>query len=150
MPTIDQVITKYVQLRDEQAQMSARHEEELAPIVSAMDKIKQWLLAKLNEEGAQNFKTPAGTAYKVVKTSVTVGNEIEFRRFIMQPAVSALAEQFKIDASIVEGVLSTFCQWGLADFRAGKKGITEYVEEGHMPPPGINIKQFVDLNVKRA
>jgi hypothetical protein len=148
-PPIDAVIRKYIELRDEQAAICERHKQELEPISEQMGKLEAWLMAKLDAEGAQNFKTDAGTAFKNTSTSATVGDDQAFKRFLLQPFFEQLLP-YVGDASRLEAITNEFIRWGLADLRAGKTGIMSFIEEGNPIPPGINIKQFVKVNVRRA
>lgn len=140
--TAEQVIAKYIELRNQRTLLTKKHEEELAPTVAAMQKIELWLLAKLNEAGANSLNTNAGTAFKVLHTSVTMADPQVFKRFVLGPA----AEAFGIDV----GSFIDLVKWDVVDFRAGKKGIQEFMEQHDSVPPGVNVSQNTGISVRRA
>ena len=70
--TPEELIKKYVALRDRKAEVAARHKEELAPFATAMDAIEVKLMTVLQQQSATSLKTAAGTAYKQGWTSARV------------------------------------------------------------------------------
>lgn len=138
---VDEVIQKYIELRDEKTEIGKRHEAELVPIGEKMRAIEAWLLAKLNQDGVNAFNTEAGTAFKTVQTSVSLADAHVFKLFILAP----LAEAFGIDAAAA----ATMIRWDVTDLRAGKKGIQDYLEHTNEVPPGVNLTQNTAVSVRR-
>ena len=60
---LDQIVEHYVALRNQKADIEARHKEELEPVKRDMALIEAALLKHLQGMGAKNIKTPHGTAY---------------------------------------------------------------------------------------
>ncbi len=124
---LSEVIDKYVALRDQKRTMVREHEEALKPIDDKLNKIETWLLGRMNEDGVENYKTEFGTAYKTIKTSVTMADRDMFKDFVFSSSVPL---------------------WNLVDFRASKKGVEEFLEDSEEIPPGLNITRVTTVNVR--
>ena len=159
MATIEEVVNRYIALRDEAAVIAKRHKEELAPINDKMEKIETWLLAKMNQDGVDSYKTPVGTPYKSVTNSVTLEDSHVFKQFVLVPGAKAIQDYLTnlgitgLKASELDSFLSflnTSIPWNLVDFRAGKKGIEEYIEHTGLTPPGVKVSSFTKVNIRRS
>jgi hypothetical protein len=156
MPTIEEIVDKYVQLRDRKAEISKRHVEELAPYNEGMENIEKWILNKMNEDGVQNYKTDAGTAYKATTTTVKMVDAKAFKEAIFAPAaerlISLLGVSGDMDALLgeVQNIILESALWDMVDFRAGKKGIQAHLEEKESLPPGVTVDSFTTLNIRRS
>lgn len=126
-PTIDQVVERYVNLRDDIAQKKADFEAAIAPLKAALEKIETYLLGRANELGVDSFKTPHGTAYTSVRTSVKVADKEAFLNFCKSKD-----------------------EFGLMEVRASKVAIEQYVASQEETPPGIDIVTERTLNVRRS
>lgn len=157
---ITTVIAKYIGLRDRKAEIAKRHAEELKPLNEAQEVIENVFLDLMNQQNVNSFKTDAGTAYKATATSCQMADPVEFKKFVFEPAIRGVinhliclgvdpqsAEQFR--HGIVD-VLLTMPMWDMIDFRAGKKGITEYMANENLPVPGININTVSTVQIRRS
>lgn len=124
---IDEIVEKYTQLRDKKSQLKAEYEAKVAPIQQAMDKVEAYLLAEMQKQGVEAFKTGSGTAYKQERTSATVADR------------SALLDFARA------GEL-----WQLLDIRVAKTAVDEYVAQNKDLPPGVNYRKEVVVNVRRS
>ena len=70
----DELIEKYIKIRDRKEALAKKHKEELAQYVQAMSAIENDMLRRLNDEQAEKIATQHGTAYKTVRTSATVAD----------------------------------------------------------------------------
>ena len=151
--TIDEVVKAYVDIREQKRDMEKAHERLLEPVNEKLAKIETWLLAKMNEDGVENYKTKSGTAYKSVKVSCQMADSNFFKEFVFAPVIKAIGnvlENFGVDrmeTAIKETVLQS-AQWNLVDFRALKKGVEEYIEDTKQVPPGLNVTQTTTVNVR--
>jgi hypothetical protein len=143
---IDDVIEKYVTIRQIKRDLERDHEESLKPVNEKLEKIEIWLLAKMQETGVDSFKTQFGTAYKTVKTSCTMADSNVFKEFVFQPIVDWLRETFSIEIS--PDTLLVVPKWNLVDFRALKSGVELYNEDHGQIPPGLNVTQTTTVNVR--
>jgi hypothetical protein len=125
---LDEVISKYVQLRDKKAQLTKDLKEKIAPIDTAMEQIEAVLLKTFDQIGTESMKTGDGTAYISTKTSATVADKEAFGNFVRENPD----------------------HWPLADVRAAKAAIQQYVDEHQDLPPGINWHSERTINVRRS
>lgn len=122
----DVLIEKYIKLRDKKAQMKTAYETSLEPVEEAMAKIEAYLMKVLDEQGADRIGGATGVAYKSTASSATVADKELFRKFVVDNGF-----------------------WELADIRAAKTAIKEYVDEKEDLPPGINWYTETKLRVNR-
>lgn len=124
---IDELVEKYIALRDKKAAIKAEYDAKVARIEEVMDKAEAAMLKKFEELGVENVKTKAGTAYKSVRSSATVADWDSFLHFVKQQ-----------DA------------WEMLEHRASKKAVEEYKAANDDLPPGINWRAEVTINVNRG
>ena len=142
-PTKDVVIGKYVQLRDEIAEVSERHAAELAPLQDQMRRIEAYLLASLNQDGVTSYKTDAGTAYKSTTLSTRMANKEEFLRC----ALADVAVTFKHP---IDQIVAKVMESPLLDIRVAKAGVKEFMETSGYTVPGVTVEQMVQVNIRRS
>lgn len=154
---VEDVVAQYIKLRDKKAEITARHKEELAPYSEAMEKMEAWLLAQMQAVGADSFKTQHGTAFKASAASVTMADPVVFKSYVLAPAPEAirsylLAQGIELepqDIDHINTILAETPRWNLADFRAAKKGVQEYIEEKQVEVPGVSVNSIVTVNIRR-
>jgi len=155
--TVEQVVERYRQLKADQAVLAARHAEEMKPITEGMTNIETWLLAKMNQDGVDSYKTAHGTAYQSRLKSVKVEDPIAFKHYVLQPAAEQLLglvqngqtlQGFSNPVVAMLELLDQFTLWDLADFRPGKKGIQKHQEETGITVPGISFSEIINVNVR--
>lgn len=156
--TVEDVVKRHRELTAERATIAARHVQEMAPVSEKLEKLEMWLLAKMNQDGIQNYKTPHGTAYQSRLTSVKLDDPKEFRDFILRPAAAqiiAMVGQMggqvvdaERDTQAILNLIAALSLWDLADLRPGKKGIKEFIETQKHAVPGVSINEIVNVNVR--
>lgn len=130
---------QYVALRDKIEAIKLKHQEELEPFQSALNKLGGLLLEHLNKINADSLKTKAGTPYISMQTSVSIADKTAFWAW-------ANTNEDNMDC---------------VEIRASKTGIKGYMEELQeqaeedpniipVPPPGINYSVRQELNVMRG
>lgn len=124
---IDDLIDRYIKLRDKKKQLKDEYEAKVAPYDAAMDKIENLMLTKMQEQGLKSMPTSAGTAYIQTRTSATVA-----------------------DRELFKDWCENTDNWHLIDLRAQKTAIDAYKEEHDDLPPGINYNQQVVVNIRRS
>lgn len=124
---VNELVDRYIQLRDKKAAIKKEYEEKVSKVESVMGKVESVLLKHFDETGADSIKTDAGTAYKSNRTSATVGDWDSF-----------LAHVQKTEA------------WHLLEHRAAKKAVEEYKAANDDLPPGINWSSEVVVNIRRS
>lgn len=123
---VDDVVGKYIQLRDKLDEMEAAHKAAVKPIKTAMDKLEAWLKAKADADGVDSLKTAHGTAYKSLKDSATVAAWDELLAYIRDNEAFELLN------------------------RAVNKTAVRELAAGGAVPPGVKYEQWYEINVRRA
>ncbi|MFN9029617.1 MAG: hypothetical protein ACK54C_02205 [Betaproteobacteria bacterium] len=124
---LDDLIGRYVKLRDKKDALKKKFDEDAAALDAAMEKVENFLLNHFNMTGADSVKTPFGTAYKQRRTSATVADRDSFVNFCQTNSLMHLI-----------------------DVRVGKKAVEEYRDEKNDLPPGINYSEFWVVNIRRS
>lgn len=155
---IGQIIGKYIELRDRKAQLSKKHEEELAPFSEAMRNIENFLQHQMNELHVDQLKAETGTAFKTTTASCTMQDKEQFTAFVFQPAVENIVNYLNnsgyplrdVDIMSLGNILRDMPRWGVVDLRAGKKGIQEYIEQHQQAVPGVSVNTIATVQIRRA
>jgi transposase len=122
----DQVIQKYIQLRDEKSKIEERHKEELVGHKNAMEKLEAWLQSHLQKEGLQSLKSAIGTAFLKEVSSATVEDRDTFFSFALNGHLELL------------------------DARCSKTVVDDFVEANGSPPPGVKYSKTQVVQIRRA
>jgi hypothetical protein len=123
---IDEIVEKYIALRDRKSQYKAEYEAKVSKIDEVLDKVEGALLKHFEAMGVENVRTKAGTAYKSTRTSATVADWDSFLGFVQQQEA-----------------------WEMLEHRVSKKAVEEYKAANEDLPPGVNWRAEVVVNVKR-
>jgi len=124
---IDNIIEKYIQLRDRKADLKASFDASVAEIDVYMKKCEGAIMTHLDKNGVDSVGTPNGTAFKSTTTSATVADKEIFLNYVRSN-----------DA------------WPLMDVRASKTAVAEFVAETSDLPPGINWRAETVVRIRRA
>lgn len=84
MPTIDAVISKYREIRDDLDQKRKEFKDFEKDAKADMDRLEMWLKKNADEQGVDSFKTASGTAYKTTKSHVRIADWDVFAKFILE------------------------------------------------------------------
>ncbi len=125
--TIDDMIDKYVKLRDKTKEIKERHANELERYTTVMDTLEAWMLEALNQAKLTSMKSVHGTAYKTTRTSAKVINWTETLSFIRENNA-----------------------WDLLEARVSKLAAQAIIDETQLPIPGVETSSEVCVNVRRA
>lgn len=79
---IDELVEKYIKIRDKLATLKAEYEAEVAKYKTVQEKIEASLLLKFNELGVDSMKTASGTAYVSVQSRASIADWDSFRQFL--------------------------------------------------------------------
>jgi hypothetical protein len=123
---MDELVEKYIKLRDKKAQIKARYDEEKAGIEGAMTKLENVLLLNFHKLGVESVKTPAGTAYMSTRTSCTIADWEEFAAF-----------------------MDEHDRYDMQEKRVSKKVVEEYRQVNNALPPGLNWREEQTINIRR-
>lgn len=123
----DQLIAAYINLRQQKAELEAKHKEELAPITEALDTIETEVHQRLNEMGVSSIKTAYGTAYTKTVRSVKVFDKAMFMDYVRSSGL-----------------------FDLLDVRANKTSVEDYIAQREELPPGIQSTAEESVGFRRA
>lgn len=115
--TSEQLIARYIELRDQIAAIKKRAEDEIKPLQGFMDVIASQMLSDMNDSGETSKKTPAGTVFKKQSAFVGVQDWDELLPYIVSTE-----------------------SWTLLNRAVNKTAVLEYMKENEdAVPPGVNI-----------
>jgi hypothetical protein len=123
----DQMIEKYVKLRDKVKLIKEQQAAQLAPYNEIMERLEGWLLETLNQAGLSSMRSPSGTAYKSLRTTTKVVDREAWLNFVRENEA-----------------------WDLIESRASKNAAEAIIEETQRPIPGVETSSEVVCNVRRA
>lgn len=124
---LDDLIAKYLKIRDAKAELESAHKENLKRYNNALTKIEQVLLKEFNETGQDSAKTKSGTAYRSVRTSAKVADRDSFLAFVKD----------------TDG-------WDFLESRVSKSAVEAFIDEHDELPPGVDVTRAVTINIRRS
>lgn len=126
MPTLNDVIGAYLELRARKEALKKKHAEEMAPITDAMNKTQAWVQQHLQKEGTKNTRTESGSAFLQTDISVTTDDWESTLAFIRAHDL-----------------------WEFLERRVSKTVITEYIESTKTVPPGVKVSSEISCHIRR-
>ena len=137
--TVEELVKAYIALRDKKANLKAEFMERQKPYDEALYQIEAEMLSKMSETGVESMKTAYGTAYKSVRSTVSVQDKEAFRRFIADKILYAYDRD--------EDPMWAF---DYLDIKANKTACEDYLSAKDELPPGINIRREEVVGFRRA
>lgn len=122
----DALTAKYIQLRDQVAEIEARTKAETAPLKEVMGKIELYFKGLAAEEGVESWKTVHGTVYLSRTDTVRLADPSSFMDYVIAHEA-----------------------WDLIEKRASKTGVRSFIDTNHILPPGAEMSTKVEVNVRR-
>lgn len=123
-----EVVETYIKLRDRIAKREAEFKAFVATDKEKLEKIEAYLLKEFNESGVDSIKTPAGTAYKTSKVSVTTADKEAFFHNWVVPNNA----------------------WEFLDIKPNKTAVQQFKAEHEDVPPGLNWSETMVVQVRRS
>lgn len=124
---MDELVEKYIQLRDKKSEMTAAFKAKTANLDAVLDKIEAVLLQMFEDNGLTSVRTTSGTAYKSTRTSATVADWDQTLDYVRKNEL-----------------------WNLLERRVSKQAVEQFKEEHEDLPPGVNYREEVTVNVRRS
>ncbi len=81
---MEKVVATYIKLRDRKEALEAEVKEAIKPINEKLDLIEAAMMKYMQEQGLENIKTKAGTAYQSKVNSVKVEDWESVKSFIQE------------------------------------------------------------------
>ena len=125
----DVVVEAYVRTR----YMIKELEDKISEMKTFQAKKEEWLLAKLEEDGAKNIATKHGTVYATVFESVTVADAEEFLTWVKENDRFDCLEK-RVAKNEVLHIM-------------GDRGDSG---RPNSPPPGVNYVAIRKVNIRKA
>lgn len=126
---VDELVSKYIALRDKKAEMKKEYEARAAKVIEVMDKIEAVLLKTFEEIGSDSVKTERGTAYKSTRSSASVADRDAYFSWVLADP----------DERMI-----------FVESRANKTAVEQYKAANDDLPPGLNWREEVVINVRRS
>lgn len=123
--TLDDMVAKYMQLREMKAELKKRYQVKAERIDEGMNRIEAEILKRFTEQGIQSSKTAHGTPYIQLRESVTVADR---------------------DIFFQEAINSGALEW--LEARANKTAVLQYKEAHGELPPGLNYRAERVVNIR--
>lgn len=143
----DQLVQVYMQLRDKKTELDAKAKAAVAPLKEGLDAIEAHMLARFEDMGVDNVKTPFGTPYISTKTSVTMADADIFWRFLLAKSLAEVPlpeaqRNALIDRMVASGALA------FMEARPAKSVCEQFATDTSSYPPGVNTRVERVVNVK--
>lgn len=127
---LDDLIRKYILLRDKKAEFKKEYDDKVAAIDEMLKKMEGVLLKTFQETGQDSAKCEGvGTAYKSLQTSATVADRDSF--------FSWINEDFEERQAFLEN-------------RVSKAAVEQFKSANEDLPPGVNWREYITINVRRS
>lgn len=126
-PAVDEIVARYIALRDKKAEIKAKYDAEVEAIDAAMSRVENYLLKLMTELGVESIRTSAGTPYVSRRTSATVADWEVFLDWVRSNG-----------------------EWSMLERRANKTAVQSWREEHNDLPPGLNWREERVVNIKRS
>lgn len=124
---MEELVEKYIELRDKKSELSAAYKAKTAKLDTVLTKIEGILLQQFDELKMESVRTKAGTAYKSTRVSATVADWDHTLDFIKQHEL-----------------------WNMLEHRVSKQAVEQFKEEHGDLPPGVNWREEIVVNVRRS
>jgi hypothetical protein len=127
MALFEDVVLKYRELREKKKVIVERHKLELAPYNLGLEKLETFMGKEMLTQGSESVKTPHGTAYTTITTSVKILDRQRVLDYLneSQDNLSAL------------------------DIRINTVAAEDYIEENEAPIPGTTVTRKRNIRVRK-
>lgn len=124
---VDDVIRKYISIRDQRSELKRQYELEDAIHKAKLEQIEKWLLAKQKSIGVTQLKTESGIAFQQTKNLYTCVDWGAFHKWIIANNRLDMLEK-----------------------RVGQRAVAEFREDSETIPPGINCYSELQVSIRRG
>lgn len=124
---IDELVAKYVKLRDKIKEADDAHKKKTADAREFLDRMGNKMLEKLIAMGGESVKTKAGTVYRTTRRTASIADGQVFRQFV------------------IDNVM-----YDIVDWKANANAVDDFIKSNGAPPPGVNFNTAYTVGVRRA
>lgn len=125
--TLEELVGKYIALRDKKAKIRAEYQEKVSGVDAAMEKLEGILLQNFQALGVDSVKTKVGTAYTSTRSKASVADWEAFLGFVKEHEA-----------------------WEMLERRASKSAVDNYRAAHDEIPPGLNLREEITVNIRRG
>lgn len=122
MPDSEQLIKKYLELRDARTALTAKFDEEDKTLREEMDTVEQQLLSLCKETGTTGLRTEVGTASRSVRTRYWASDWESIHKFVLKHQAPDLLER-----RISQTAMKAFLEANPDDYPPGLNADSKYV-----------------------
>lgn len=122
---VDKLVKQFIDIRNRIKELEEHHQKQLAPFISAKQRLAGVLLEFLDSTGQEMARTNEGTVYASVRHTASLGDPDAFMSFVMSKGLFELLER-----------------------RANVTACRDFAEEEGNLPPGVNINSTRTVGVR--
>ncbi len=137
--SVEELVKAYITLRDKKAELKAEFVKTQKPYDDALYQIECEMLTKMKDTGVESMKTSAGTAYRSVRSTVSVADKEAFKGFVLELIEKASAEN-----------QDPTWAFDFLDIKANKSAVEDYLSSQDELPPGVNLRREEVVGFRRA
>lgn len=124
--TIEQIIDRYLDLREEVDEAEATHKAAVAAKKEAMSVIEKHLMSVCNKTGQTQFGTERATAFRTTVTGCKVQDWEATKKYIQENNA-----------------------WHLLNKAVNKTAVADHIEQNKVPPPGVGWTAIYEFKIRR-
>lgn len=124
---LNELVKKYIQLRDKKAEFKAEYDAKVAQVEQMLGRVEAALLAQFTETGVESVRTDSGTAYVSTRASAGVADWDALLEFIKGQQL-----------------------WMFLERRVNKTAVEQYKAANEELPPGVNWREEKVVNIRRS
>lgn len=124
---IDEIVDRYIKLRDRKDEITKAAKEQVATIDAAMKRCEVFILEHFQKTGQTSAGTSAGTAYVTAVTSATVADWDALLPWIREREA-----------------------WEFLDHKVNKTAVVEFRAANDDLPPGVNWREENVVRIRRS
>ena len=143
--TASWAIEKTLAIREEEKEDTKAYEARCAERKVHKELLASFLLSVMIERGEEQIKTSAGTAYKSPQMRCTMAD----RQAVIESVVNAISEIFATCDSEDEFMLKAASCFDVFTNHISKDWVQQQLN-ANINPVGIEVRRFVDVNVRKA
>lgn len=119
-------VDQYVAVRDAKRAFEEQHKTDLKKYTDILDLLEGHLQSFFNENGLENVKTGAGTAYLSTIYRASIADKQAFTSFVIEKS-----------------------RWDLVDWKANAPATKGFVKKEKTLPPGVNLTGVTRVRITR-
>lgn len=125
-PSMDSIVEAYLKLRQEKDRIENKAKAQVALIKERMEKLENYVLAKMHTDGVTSYKTKFGSTFQTVDDYVSVA-----------------------DWDVVLDHVKRTGNYHILEHRVNKNAVKDYINNKLPIPPGVNYGTTVEVKFRK-